>query len=99
MAKISEKAFIAEGAVIKGDVEIADHVAVLYNSVIRGDVVKVVIGEESNVQDCCMISLLSSAEESVWDTASSSTVQRSAITCWWEWVPLLWTVRKSAITV
>ena len=55
MAKISEKAFIAEGAVIKGDVEIADHVAVLYNSVIRGDVVKVVIGEESNVQDCCMI--------------------------------------------
>ena len=55
MAKVSEKAFIAEGAVIKGDVEIADHAVVLYNSVIRGDVVKITIGEESNVQDGCLI--------------------------------------------
>ena len=55
MAKISDTVFIAEGAAILGDVEIGDKTSVWYNAVIRGDVVKVKIGEECNVQDCCVI--------------------------------------------
>ena len=46
MAKISDTVFIAEGAAILGDVEIGDKTSVWYNAVIRGDVVKVKIGEE-----------------------------------------------------
>ena len=55
MGKLSDTVFIAEGAAILGDVEIGDKTSVWYNAVIRGDVVKVKIGEECNVQDCCVI--------------------------------------------
>lgn len=55
MVKISDTAYIAEGAIIKGDVEIGANASVWYNAVIRGDSVKVVIGDESNVQDGCII--------------------------------------------
>lgn len=55
MAKISDSAYIAKGAAILGDVEIGERTGVWYNAVIRGDVVKVKIGDECNVQDCCVI--------------------------------------------
>ena len=55
MAKISESAFVAPDAVIKGDVEVGERAVIMYNAVIRGDVEPVRIGEESNVQDGCII--------------------------------------------
>lgn len=49
--QIAKDAFIAPGAVIVGDVAIGEGSAVWYNTVIRGDVNKVVIGSFSNIQD------------------------------------------------
>lgn len=49
--KIDPTAFIAENAVIIGDVEIGPKVSVWYNCVVRGDTNRIVIGAETNVQD------------------------------------------------
>jgi carbonic anhydrase/acetyltransferase-like protein (isoleucine patch superfamily) len=49
--KIDPTAWIAENAVIIGDVEIGPKANVWYNVVIRGDTNRIVIGEETNVQD------------------------------------------------
>lgn len=49
--KIHDSAFIAETAVIAGDVEIGPDTNVWYGCVIRGDVNKVVIGARCNIQD------------------------------------------------
>ncbi len=51
MKKISEKAFISKHAVVTGDVEIADNVSVWPMAVIRADVEKITVGENSNIQD------------------------------------------------
>ncbi len=55
MAKISEKAWIAPGAVVVGDVTIGDHTSVWYNAVVRADDAKVTIGKNCNIQDNCCI--------------------------------------------
>jgi len=47
--------FIAENAVIIGDVVLGDRCSVWYNVVIRGDVHSIRIGNESNVQDGAII--------------------------------------------
>ncbi len=49
--KIHESCFVAETAVIIGDVEIGAHSSVWYGAVIRGDVNYVRIGEGCSVQD------------------------------------------------
>jgi len=53
--KIDETAFIAETAVIIGDVEIGAQASVWYNCVVRGDVNRIRIGARSNVQDLSML--------------------------------------------
>lgn len=53
--QIDASAFIAQNAVITGDVTIGEKSSVWYGTVIRGDVSPVVIGKESNVQDLCCI--------------------------------------------
>src|SRR5215469_8557549 len=52
--KLGERVYIAEGAQIIGDVEIGDHSSVWFNSVIRGDVYYVRIGQHTNIQDGCV---------------------------------------------
>ena len=49
--KLGERVFIAEGAMIVGDVEIGDHSSVWFNSVVRGDVDIIRIGTHTNIQD------------------------------------------------
>ncbi len=49
--KIHPTAWIAENAVIIGDVEIGAHSSVWYNCVIRGDTNYIRIGDETNIQD------------------------------------------------
>ena len=49
--KLGERVFIAEGAMIVGDVEIGDHSSVWFNSVVRGDVDIIRIGMHTNIQD------------------------------------------------
>ena len=53
--KIAKDAFIAENAVIIGDVEIDSKSSIWYNCVIRGDVNYIRIGKETNIQDGTII--------------------------------------------
>lgn len=43
--------FVAEGAMVIGDVEIGEDSSVWYHTVIRGDIHRIRIGERTNVQD------------------------------------------------
>jgi len=53
--RISEKAFIAPGAAVIGDVEIGEDSGVWFGCVIRGDVNIVRIGKRTNIQDGTVI--------------------------------------------
>ncbi len=53
--QIAPNCFIEASAQIIGDVTVGEHSSVWFNSVIRGDVQRVVIGHHSNVQDLCVI--------------------------------------------
>lgn len=53
--KIPESVFVAENAVIIGDVEIAEDASIWYNCVLRGDVNYIRIGERTNIQDGTII--------------------------------------------
>lgn len=53
--KIHPSVFIAEGARIIGDVEIGKDSSVWFNTVIRGDVHYIRIGERTNIQDNSVI--------------------------------------------
>lgn len=49
--RLGEGVFIAEGARLIGDVEIGDHSSIWFNTVVRGDIHPIRIGQYSNVQD------------------------------------------------
>ncbi len=53
--EIHPSVFLAEGVKIIGDVKIGEYSSVWYNTVIRGDVHYVKIGNYTNVQDCSML--------------------------------------------
>jgi carbonic anhydrase/acetyltransferase-like protein (isoleucine patch superfamily) len=53
--RIHPTVFIAEGAQIIGDVEIGAESSVWFNTVIRGDVHYIRIGERTNIQDNCVL--------------------------------------------
>lgn len=53
--KIDESVFICEGVQIIGDVILAKDVNVWFNSVIRGDVNFIRVGERTNIQDGCIL--------------------------------------------
>ncbi len=53
--QIHKSCFIADSAVIMGDVTINKDCGVYPHAVIRGDQNTITIGERSNVQDCCVI--------------------------------------------
>lgn len=53
--KIDESAFVAEGAVVIGDVTIGRDASIWYNCVVRGDVNSISIGDRSNIQDLSML--------------------------------------------
>jgi gamma-carbonic anhydrase len=49
--EISKDAYIAEGAIIAGDVQIGANSGIWFNSVLRGDVAPIRVGENTNIQD------------------------------------------------
>jgi carbonic anhydrase/acetyltransferase-like protein (isoleucine patch superfamily) len=55
MPKIHKSSFIAPNAIIIGNVTIGENCGVFPNAVIRGDENSIVIGDGSNIQDCCVI--------------------------------------------
>jgi len=55
MPQIHKTCFIAKSAVIIGDVTIGKNCGVYPQAVIRGDENSIVIGDGSNIQDCCVV--------------------------------------------
>ncbi|RMF91580.1 MAG: gamma carbonic anhydrase family protein [Nitrospinota bacterium] len=53
--KIHETAFIAETAMVIGEVEIGEESSVWFNTIIRGDVGLIRIGNRVNIQDGCLL--------------------------------------------
>jgi len=53
--QIDESAFVAENATIIGDVTIGRNVSIWYNTVLRGDVAPIVIGDNTSIQDGTVI--------------------------------------------
>ena len=51
----SDNYFIAPSAELIGDVRLGDQASVWFQTVIRADMDKIVIGNRSNVQDACML--------------------------------------------
>jgi carbonic anhydrase/acetyltransferase-like protein (isoleucine patch superfamily) len=52
---IHESVFVADGAVVAGDVTIGANSSIWYNAVVRGDMEPVTIGSGTNIQDLVMI--------------------------------------------
>lgn len=52
---IHPSAFVAEGAVISGDVTLERDVSIWHNAVLRADCDRIVVGAGSNIQDGCVI--------------------------------------------
>jgi carbonic anhydrase/acetyltransferase-like protein (isoleucine patch superfamily) len=52
---IDPTAFIAQGAVVLGDVDLGKNASVWFNAVVRGDTARILIGDETNIQDLSMI--------------------------------------------
>ena len=52
---IHPTAFVAPGAVVVGGVEIAEQASIWYTAVLRGDINRIVVGPQSNVQDGCVL--------------------------------------------
>ena len=85
---IGENTFLAETAVILGDVTIGRDCSIWYNAVLRGDVNKIVIGDRTNIQDGVVLHTIrpntrrrpSSATTCRWATTPSSTALSSATT-------------------
>lgn len=52
---IHPSAFVAPGAVVRGEVHLAENSSVFYNAVLRGDRAPISIGEGTNIQDNCVL--------------------------------------------
>src|SRR5918993_1508403 len=55
MPKFGNNCFLAETAVVVGEVTMGDHCTVWYNAVVRGDVHSITIGNHTNIQDGAII--------------------------------------------
>lgn len=63
--KIHDSAFIADDAIIIGDVEIGEDASVWFGSVIRGDVNYIRIGARTNIQDATVIHVSSKTHPTI----------------------------------
>lgn len=55
MAKIDPAAWVAPGAIIRGNVTLAEDVGIWYNAVLRADEVSITVGAGTNIQDNCVV--------------------------------------------
>lgn len=53
--KIDNTCFLAPGSMIIGDVTVGKNSSVWFNAVLRGDINKIIIGENTNIQDGCVV--------------------------------------------
>lgn len=55
--RLGDGVYIANGAVVMGDVTLGDHSSVWFNAVLRGDINRIEVGHHSNIQDNAVIHL------------------------------------------
>ena len=55
MPVVDKPSFIADNAVITGDVTIKEDANIWYGAVLRGDIDPIVVGKGSNIQDGCIL--------------------------------------------
>lgn len=55
MPQIDDSVFVAHNAIITGDVRIHKNSSIWYGCVLRGDVTSITIGENTNIQDNCIV--------------------------------------------
>lgn len=60
--KIDTTCFIASDSDIIGNVEIGKNSSVWYKAVLRGDMAKIAVGENSNIQDGCVLHCMTDIE-------------------------------------
>lgn len=53
--ELGERVYIADGVKVIGRAQLGNHVNIWFNSVVRADVNFIKIGENTNVQDLCML--------------------------------------------
>jgi carbonic anhydrase/acetyltransferase-like protein (isoleucine patch superfamily) len=53
--RLGSRIFVADNALVLGDVEIGDDASIWFNCVVRGDVNWISIGARTNLQDACCI--------------------------------------------
>src|SRR6185436_3685915 len=54
---LGQGVYIADGAVVVGDVTLGDHSSIWYNAVLRGDINRIVVGHHTNIQDNSVLHL------------------------------------------
>jgi carbonic anhydrase/acetyltransferase-like protein (isoleucine patch superfamily) len=57
---IAPDVFVADGARIIGDVTLGEGSNIWFNTVVRGDIQKVVVGKFTNIQDNCTVHVMAS---------------------------------------
>ncbi len=63
--KIDESVFVAENAVVIGDVEVGKDSSIWYGCILRGDVNYIRIGERTNIQDASVIHVTSKTHPTI----------------------------------
>ena len=63
--RIHETAYVAENALIIGDVEIGEHSSIWFGSILRGDVNYIRIGARTNIQDASVIHVSSKTHPTI----------------------------------
>lgn len=53
--EIEPNVFVAQGAIIRGDVTIDAHSSIWFNAVLRAETASIVIGKNTNIQDNCVL--------------------------------------------
>ena len=54
---LGKNVYLARSAVVLGDVTLGDHSSVWYNTVLRGDIHRIVVGHHTNIQDNSVLHL------------------------------------------
>lgn len=53
--QLGENVFIAQGAILRGNITIGDNSSIWFNAVVRGDTAPIEIGKDTNIQDNCVL--------------------------------------------
>jgi len=63
--RLHETAFVAEGALVVGDVEVGERSSIWFGSILRGDVNAIRIGARTNIQDLSVVHVTSHTHPTV----------------------------------